>query len=184
METESRRADARPTDTTRTADGGKERFLETYDREHATTMRVLRAYPNDKLELRPHAMCKTARELAWVFVAERAFGTMAFNNQFASGAMPSEPAAPPESWDALLDEVERVHREYGEMVRRTPERELHNTVKFFSGPKQMADVRRIDVLWMVLHDEIHHRGQFSIYLRMAGGKVPSIYGPTADEPWR
>ena len=27
------------------------------------------------------------------------------------------------------------------------------------------------------------RGQFSVYLRMAGGKVPSIYGPSADEPW-
>ncbi len=38
-------------------------------------------------------------------------------------------------------------------------------------------------LWMLLCDQIHHRGQFSIYLRMAGGKVPSIYGPTADEPW-
>jgi len=23
----------------------------------------------------------------------------------------------------------------------------------------------------------------SVYLRMAGGKVPSIYGPSADEPW-
>jgi hypothetical protein len=26
-------------------------------------------------------------------------------------------------------------------------------------------------------------GQFSICLRVADGKVPSIYGPTADEPW-
>jgi hypothetical protein len=26
--------------------------------------------------------------------------------------------------------------------------------------------------------------KFSIYLRLAGGKVPSIYGPTADEPGR
>ena len=32
----------------------------------------------------------------------------------------------------------------------------------------------------VTPDQIHHRGQFSIYLRMAGGKVPSIYGPSAD----
>jgi uncharacterized damage-inducible protein DinB len=29
----------------------------------------------------------------------------------------------------------------------------------------------------------HHRGQLSVYLRLADGKVPSIYGPTADEPW-
>jgi uncharacterized damage-inducible protein DinB len=29
---------------------------------------------------------------------------------------------------------------------------------------------------------IHHRGQFSVYLRLVGARVPSIYGPTADEP--
>ena len=28
---------------------------------------------------------------------------------------------------------------------------------------------------------IHHRGQLSSYLRPMGGKVPSIYGPSADE---
>ena len=33
-------------------------------------------------------------------------------------------------------------------------------------------------------DQVHHRGQFSVYLRMAGGKVPSITVPPADEPWR
>jgi uncharacterized damage-inducible protein DinB len=48
----------------------------------------------------------------------------------------------------------------------------------------MGDVRRQDFLWMMLNDMIHHRGQFSVYLRMAGGKVPSIYGPSKDEPWQ
>lgn len=50
-------------------------------------------------------------------------------------------------------------------------------------PKQMGDFRKADVLWMMMMDAVHHRGQFSVYLRMAGGKVPSIYGPSADEPW-
>jgi len=43
--------------------------------------------------------------------------------------------------------------------------------------------RRMDFLWFLLMDMVHHRGQFSVYLRMADGKVPSIYGPSADEPW-
>jgi len=30
----------------------------------------------------------------------------------------------------------------------------------------------------------HHRGQLSTYLRPMGGKVPSIYGGSADEPWQ
>jgi uncharacterized damage-inducible protein DinB len=28
----------------------------------------------------------------------------------------------------------------------------------------------------------HHRGQLSVYLRLNGIPVPSLYGPTADEP--
>ncbi len=34
--------------------------------------------------------------------------------------------------------------------------------------------------WSFLLDLIHHRGQLSTYLRPMGGKVPSIYGPSAD----
>ncbi|MBI1806965.1 MAG: hypothetical protein HYR76_07940, partial [Ignavibacteria bacterium] len=30
---------------------------------------------------------------------------------------------------------------------------------------------------------VHHRGQLSVYLRIVDAKVPSIYGPSADEPW-
>ena len=37
--------------------------------------------------------------------------------------------------------------------------------------------------WFMLSDQIHHRGQLTVYLRMIGGKVPAIYGPSSDEPW-
>ena len=39
-----------------------------------------------------------------------------------------------------------------------------------------------DMLWGFLFDAIHHRGQLSTYLRPMGAKVPSIYGPSADDP--
>ena len=31
---------------------------------------------------------------------------------------------------------------------------------------------------------VHHRGQLSTYLRAMGGKVPAIYGGSADEPMK
>jgi hypothetical protein len=37
---------------------------------------------------------------------------------------------------------------------------------------------------ILLNHSYHHRGQLSVYLRMVGVPVPSIYGPSADEsPW-
>jgi uncharacterized damage-inducible protein DinB len=83
----------------------------------------------------------------------------------------------------VISTYEKAHAALIERLKRTPDAELNKTVKFFTGPKQMGDVRKMDLLWMMLMDSVHHRGQFSVYLRMADGKVPSIYGPTADEPW-
>jgi uncharacterized damage-inducible protein DinB len=46
----------------------------------------------------------------------------------------------------------------------------------FSAPKAMV-MRNF-----VLNHMIHHRGQLVVYLRMLGVPVPSIYGPSGDEP--
>jgi len=160
----------------------KQGFLDIYDREHAITMKVLRSYPPDRLDLRPHEQCRTARELGWVFVLERMLGTMVFNNRFPE-QMTGETPEPPATWDEILDAVESSHQDYRELIDGTPDDALNDEVRFMTGPGTIGEISRMDWLWFLLHDEIHHRGQFSIYLRMAGGKVPSIYGPSADEPW-
>lgn len=161
----------------------KEQFLNAYDREHATTMRLLRAYPADQLELRPHAKCKTAHELAWVFVVERGLGTRLWHDEFASGVPSGTPPTPPQNWNDLLAALDKAHTEFGNLVRSASDDQLQQKVHFFVAPKTMGEMTRLDMLWFMLSDQIHHRGQFSIYQRMAGGKVPSIYGPSADEPW-
>jgi uncharacterized damage-inducible protein DinB len=92
------------------------------------------------------------------------------------------PAAPATLWDVIAT-CERTHQAFVERIGKTPEAELHKTVKFFVAPKQMGDVRTMGVRWCMPHDCIHHRDQLSVYLRLADGKVSSIYGPAADEPW-
>jgi uncharacterized damage-inducible protein DinB len=162
----------------------KRQFLDKYDGEHAITMRVLRAYPPDRADLRPHPRCKTARELAWMFVLERGLGTRVFQNAFAQGGPPRQaPPPPPDSWEEQLAALEKAHADFGKLVRDTSDDQLLEPVKFFVAPKTLGDVSRLEFAWFLLMDEIHHRGQFSIYLRMADGKVPSIYGPSGDEPW-
>ena len=106
-----------------------------------------------------------------------------FNDAFAKQPPTGSPPPAPNSWDDLLSGIEKSHKDFGDLVRSTPEGALHEKVHFFTAPKTMGEVPRLGFLWFLLSDQIHHRGQFSIYLRMAGGKVPSIYGPTADEPW-
>jgi uncharacterized damage-inducible protein DinB len=38
----------------------------------------------------------------------------------------------------------------------------------------------VNFLSLAVKHSVHHRGQLSSYLRAMGGKVPGIYGPSAD----
>jgi uncharacterized damage-inducible protein DinB len=158
-------------------------FLRTFAHEHATTVKVLKAYPADKLDLKPHAKCKTARDLAWMTVMEQGLLGVAITTGFDwSKPMPPSPAAPA-TMDEIVAVLEQGYQKSVALVSKMLPAQFNETVKFPVAPKTIGDVPKIAFLWMLLCDQIHHRGQFSIYLRMADGKVPSIYGPTADEPW-
>jgi uncharacterized damage-inducible protein DinB len=157
----------------------KEQFLGALEREFPTTLKVLKAFPPSKAELKPQARCRSARELAWTFVVEQRASEQALDGAIDFGKMPGAPASLPE----VIATLEQSHRAFVERIKRTPEADLNKTIKFFVAPKQMGDMRKMDVLWFMLMDSVHHRGQMSVYLRMADAKVPSIYGPSGDEPW-
>jgi uncharacterized damage-inducible protein DinB len=159
----------------------KQKFQEAWDRESALTLKVLKSYPQEKTELKPHPTCRSAKDLAWTFVFEGVGGSQAVQGEmkFPPPNMPPMPT----TWQGMITEVENALKVMSDKVRTVDDALLNTTVKFVTGPKQMSDVRRLDVLWFLLNDMIHHRGQFSVYLRMAGGKVPAIYGPSADEKW-
>jgi len=161
----------------------KEQFLTALDAEHATTRRVLGAFPADKDDLQPHAKCKSARELAFVFAMERGLAGMVLSDNFPEG-MQGEMPAPPETWAETLAAVGQAHDAFRGMVASLSDEDFGaKNVKFYTAPQTISEIPVSDFLWFLLHDEIHHRGQFSVYLRMADGRVPSIYGPSADEPW-
>jgi uncharacterized damage-inducible protein DinB len=52
---------------------------------------------------------------------------------------------------------------------------MKNGQVFFSAPR-VAVFRSI-----LLNHWYHHRGQFGVYLRLLGAKVPASYGPSGDE---
>jgi uncharacterized damage-inducible protein DinB len=158
----------------------KDMFIATWEREFQTTLKVLKALPSDKADLKPAEKSKSAKDLAWVFFAEEGVmidGVCKGKLDFTS--MPK----PPATLHEVISAYENSHKGNVDKVRALTEAELNSSIPFMVAPKQMGQVRRADILWMAVMDSVHHRGQFSVYLRIAGAKVPSIYGPTADEPW-
>ena len=156
-------------------------YVATFRREHETTMRLLRAFPAEQVGLKPNDRLRDAGDLAW---------TMALNQMVVTPIMdqaellPQEFPKRPATWQGILDGLESIHRDaVARLERGLTDTSINEPVRTVVGPGQEAPVRRGDVLWKMLYDGIHHRGQFSVYSRLAGAKVPSIYGPSADEPW-
>jgi uncharacterized damage-inducible protein DinB len=158
----------------------KTRFLKAYQREHATTAKVLRALPREQSTFKPHERSNDAHALGWTFVVEEQLMLRALQNQNLLGS--GFPKAP-ERWETVLNDFDKTYDAIVKELEAPINSDLEGTTQFFVAPKQVGDVPLEDFVWFMLSDQIHHRGQLSVYVRMAGGKVPSIYGPSADEPW-
>jgi uncharacterized damage-inducible protein DinB len=158
----------------------KEMFLDAWEREYSTTLKVLKAYPPEKQDMKPSEKSKSAKELAWVFPSEENGAFIgAMNGKIDWEKMEKAP----KTFNQAVERYEKDHQDVVRKFKAAADSELNMDMDFMVAPKKVAKLRRMDVLWGMLMDQIHHRGQFSVYLRLAGAKVPSIYGPTADEPW-
>lgn len=159
----------------------RDMFLAAYEREHETTLKVLRCYPSNKEDWKPAEKCRNGRELAWIFNMAEKVQLAAAKGKLDFFAAPPPPMVPV---DEIIKMYEQSHRETSSEVHKMAPADMERTIQFPVGPGKIADVRAGQVLWMMLQDSVHHRGQLSVYLRMLGARVPSIYGPSADEPWR
>jgi uncharacterized damage-inducible protein DinB len=94
-----------------------------------------------------------------------------------AGPDPAPKSRPPAAPAALLRAAERAHARLSAAVRRRGARWMRGTVSFYD--LRMA---RRGVVDLMIRHEVHHRGQLSVYVRLCGGRVPSVYGGSADEP--
>ena len=158
----------------------KQKFLETFQREHEKTMKVLRAFPADKGDYRPHERSNTVRDLAFTFVMEQRLISRALRDELKLGGQTPKPSG---DLAAMIDLFEREYQELVRLIDTGGDALFSGTAEFPTGPGKIGKWDKMDFAWFMLHDQIHHRGQLTVYLRMIGAKVPAIYGPSSDEPW-
>ncbi len=152
----------------------RELILSTIVAEAQTTRKVIAAIPEVSKDYRPDRLSRTARELAWHIVYE----DTAFLNKIADMKIEMMEDAPA---PAAMAEILRWHETNFppaiQRVRDLTPKQLLTPVPFFNFMTEPL----FKYLILVNNHSIHHRGQLTSYIRPAGGKVPSIYGPSADE---
>ena len=141
---------------------------------------VLKAVPQGRHDYRPDPKARTAQELAWVLAQEEA----ALLSLLDTGTVEWKDDKPPARMEEIVAAFERSAAAVNERLAKLDEAgwEKKGRLLMAGGPPWEDSIGQF--LWGFLLDAIHHRGQLSTYLRPMGSKVPSIYGPSADDPGR
>jgi uncharacterized damage-inducible protein DinB len=147
-----------------------------FEREMQTTLRVIDAVPNGHLDYRPDSKAKTALGLVRHITLEDEW----LLNSIANG----EFTPPPDDSDAcgIMNPADAVARYKQKVpaalnrVRALPGDKLTKVIDLLG----MIQMPGINFLALAVKHSVHHRGQLSTYLRPMGGKIPGIYGPSAD----
>lgn len=149
-------------------------FLGQYGWESQTTANLLGALTDAALSQDKAAGHNTtAGDIAWHIATAPVYmlNQVGYSIDPALSAMPEKltAAAIKRTYDAISEQIKE------QTSGKSPE-DLAKVYRVF----EMFDWPAAQTLGIMLHHEIHHRGQLSVLMRQAGLVIPSIYGPTYE----
>jgi uncharacterized damage-inducible protein DinB len=156
----------------------REYYAECFKAEKPRFVRVIQSVPADQIAYRPHPRSNSAGDLVWLLAAELGDACEIVDHlkvDFVQKAAPK----------TLAESAAAYERNAGELEKRLAKLDdarWGQKAQFRVDGNVAWESTLGDMLFGFLFDAIHHRGQLSSYLRPMGAKVPSIYGPSADDP--
>ena len=161
----------------------REFFIERWEREYPAFVRVFEALPSERLDYRPHPRSRSAGQLVALLVSalQSCVDLCVSRKSFYSGLRWTEPdrfGPLPE----MIAAYRHGHEEFARQLRALDDDAWDHQAWLIEGDRDILLKNTVGgLLWIALFDFVHHRGQLSAYIRPMGAKVPSIYGPSADD---
>lgn len=155
----------------------REYYQECFKAEKPKFIRVMKAVPAGQAGYRPHERSTSARDLVWLLASELHDACELVDHAEVS-FVPRPAPTVPESIAAY----ERNAADLEKRIATLDDARWDTQARLLMDGKAVWESSLGDMLFGFLFDAIHHRGQLSSYLRPMGAKVPSIYGPSADDP--
>lgn len=162
----------------------KDLLLPEFDHEMGSTRRLFERIPEAQFAWKPHeksySLWALSSHLAnipnWV---DAALDASEFD---LSTIHDTRPASPP-SLNDLLQRFDATVKSARAKLADQTDASLLAPWTLKNDGHEMFTMPRLSVLRsFVLNHIIHHRGQLTVYLRLQNVPLPSLYGPTADEP--
>lgn len=155
----------------------KQQFIE----EGATTRKMLERVPNDQLDYKPHEKSMDMKRLATHLADLPGWIYMTFTtDELDFATSPYEPPAVNNTAELLAYFDKRYNESLQTLVLEN-EALLSKPWTLRNGEAIYNTAPKIEIIRMSLSQQIHHRAQLGVYLRLLNIPIPGSYGPSADE---
>ena len=160
-----------------------ELFLAELEREAPRTRGALENVPSGRDDWAPHPKSMPLGRLAGLVAAMPSWISLIIDQDELNLTPPEGQGTFQQPATNTLAAVHDAHVQKGrESLSKTTDEYLMTTNwKLLAGGKVVMDQPRHIVLRDTMNHLAHHRGQLTVYLRLAGSTVPAIYGPSADD---
>jgi len=156
-------------------------LLPEFDQEMKTTRKVLERVPTDKGTWKPHEKSFSIGHLAQLLSWMPGWITSTLTQD--SLDLATAPRYSYETTETLLANFDRNVSEARQAIEASNDSDFDKPWSLRMGDKIFMTMPRGVTTRQHINHLVHHRGQMSVYLRLLNIPVPSLYGPTADEPW-
>ena len=159
-------------------------LLPEFDAEIATTRTVLERVPEDRIEWRPHEKAFPMGHLAQLVAMIPGWTVMIIRDTEFDIAPTNGPTTAYRFMPVreLLGLLEKGVADARPLIERVSDEALQQSWTLKAGGNVVSTQSRYMVYrMMMLNHLVHHRAQLGVYLRLTDQKVPSMYGPTADD---
>jgi uncharacterized damage-inducible protein DinB len=158
-----------------------EALLPELEEEMKTTRRLLERVPSDQGEWKPHVKSFALAHLAQLVATMPGWITSTVRGDDID--LSEGPGYSFETTETLLAEFDRHVAEARAAIADTSDADFELPWSLLREGQVLFTSPRRTVVRMHINHLCHHRGQLTVYLRLLDVPLPSIYGPTADEPW-
>jgi uncharacterized damage-inducible protein DinB len=159
-------------------------YLAQLDREAKVSRRVLERVPEGRRDFKPHEKSMPFGYLSTLVASMPSWIALAItqdeldiNPPGGSKYKPKEVSTARELVQMGDEAVEKARA----ALKGTNEEHLMTRWKLLAAGKVVAEDPRHVVIEDTFTHLAHHRGQMTVYLRLNGAAVPSVYGPSADD---
>jgi uncharacterized damage-inducible protein DinB len=156
------------------------------DLEMPVTRRVLERVPDTLGTWKPHEKSFMMAHLAQLVARLPTWFSMIAREDeidFAPKGGGKMPGYSVESTDTLLAEFDRNVAAAREAIAGVSDARFEEPWTIKRAEQVLQRMSRYMMMRTTFNHLVHHRAQLGLYLRLSDLKVPSIYGPTADEGW-